>query len=1273
MKKTLLILTAMLLFIGAAFAQPRMSAPEADMPKPANFLQTFATYTPQTRDVILSEGFESGALPTGWTLANTSTASPWQIVDGLYDNSTTPPTQVVWAHGGDWFATNLWSSTSTQARNAWLFSKPVTLTAGVAYDISFWLQMTGYNTERDQIEVKIGQAANAAGMTTTIYSNTSTAVSTWTKMSNTFTPTASGTYYLGFHAMTPAGLGNDIDIDDVLIEGAAPAVCDPATNLTAAHDATGNQLTWVLPAGQTNVNVYRGNIKIASNVAATTYHDTYDPTVAACYKVEVNCTAGGVSPMSNEACVTAAAGDCDPATNFNVAYAEGCSKAVLTWNEPAKGRSTVLWNNTDINTLNYGQASVWWTGGGNGRVVVDDFDVTNSWSIETITTQAFFQASAAPGPVTMGVKIYTNNGGVPGTEIYSNTALSFTTSANIYTIQLPTPFEINTPGKYWIGIFGVYNTATPTTQAEFDARLFFVYFGSTAIGEQLKAKDFAGIFGGGDWGNVAQGTGGGPVISMYFKIEGTEGSAPPPEHSFNIYRDGSLVKGGLNALTYTDQGFDATEGHTWKVAVVCPTSGESGPVSKTLEACGDDCQPATNLAVEKVGNDAKLTWSAPAKGAAPVNVTIVNEKTEFAPQPMAGTITSGSISSKIGSKLMSRVAPVDNTEIIDNNTLKGTRDVVYSEGFETAPELGLPTGWQRFTDFDPLDPEEAGEYGIWVVVSNDVNHSEPGETPGNIPGVSPYQIAYQGAKQMVLSWVAAGINAMAVSSGFELTAGAMYEISFYLKMPGYQGIEKNGLRVTIGQTPTFAGMNSATEVYNNIGFVSSHTKVTYSFVPSATGTHYLAFKDISPDEGIYIVIDEINVTGGGTATAYNIYRDGELVKANYTSTTYTDAGVNFTQDHEWCVKVACPSGEESAGICKLFEAISTCDPATNLAVAILENCTSAELTWVEPANPPTGITDWAKYCVSDDVKGTLGYSATSGADMTAAIRFTPSDLNTLGVANGQKITKVALGVGADMDKVTSMELRIWEGGTSVVTPGTLKYTQPITNYATFTPNAMNEVTLTTPFVIDASKELRIGYRLVNTSGYPIGRDAGPVVAEKGDLFFLNGSWMVTSQALQAQGWNYNFTIKAWVEGEAITLYNIYRNDVLIKENHAGISYTNTGLAENTSYTWSVAVVCGGGLESDLISKDAKTCVGVNEYAKTTFSIVPNPATSGSIKITSQTNFNTVELISFLGQTVLSQPNAGSAATIDVSNLPNGVYFVRLISEQGTSVQKFVKQ
>jgi hypothetical protein len=76
--------------------------------------------------------------------------------------------------------------------------------------------------------------------------------------------------------------------------------------------------------------------------------------------------------------------------------------------------------------------------------------------------------------------------------------------------------------------------------------------------------------------------------------------------------------------------------------------------------------------------------------------------------------------------------------------------------------------------------------------------------------------------------------------------------------------------------------------------------------------------------------------------------------------------------------------------------------------------------------------------------------------------------------------------------------------------------------------------------------------------------------------------------------------------------------------------------------------------------------------KTVFSIVPNPATN-NIAITAKSDFSKVEIVNFLGQTVLSQSNDSKESRVDVSNLTNGIYFVRITSDNGTSVQKFVKQ
>ena len=83
-------------------------------------------------------------------------------------------------------------------------------------------------------------------------------------------------------------------------------------------------------------------------------------------------------------------------------------------------------------------------------------------------------------------------------------------------------------------------------------------------------------------------------------------------------------------------------------------------------------------------------------------------------------------------------------------------------------------------------------------------------------------------------------------------------------------------------------------------------------------------------------------------------------------------------------------------------------------------------------------------------------------------------------------------------------------------------------------------------------------------------------------------------------------------------------------------------------------------------------VGIDEYLQPNFTMIPNPATN-QVTISSATPFHSVEIINFLGQAVVSQSAEGNTATINISNLNNGVYFVRVVFEDGGSVKKLVKQ
>jgi len=107
-----------------------------------------------------------------------------------------------------------------------------------------------------------------------------------------------------------------------------------------------------------------------------------------------------------------------------------------------------------------------------------------------------------------------------------------------------------------------------------------------------------------------------------------------------------------------------------------------------------------------------------------------------------------------------------------------------------------------------------------------------------------------------------------------------------------------------------------------------------------------------------------------------------------------------------------------------------------------------------------------------------------------------------------------------------------------------------------------------------------------------------------------------------------------------------------------------------TYTWNIVTVCADGESTPV--EVSNIYVSVKDNVKTTFTLVPNPA-HDKIQVTAATPFHTIEVVSFLGQTILSQTADGTIANLDVSTLTNGVYFVRIISENGVSVKKFVKQ
>jgi hypothetical protein len=71
-------------------------------------------------------------------------------------------------------------------------------------------------------------------------------------------------------------------------------------------------------------------------------------------------------------------------------------------------------------------------------------------------------------------------------------------------------------------------------------------------------------------------------------------------------------------------------------------------------------------------------------------------------------------------------------------------------------------------------------------------------------------------------------------------------------------------------------------------------------------------------------------------------------------------------------------------------------------------------------------------------------------------------------------------------------------------------------------------------------------------------------------------------------------------------------------------------------------------------------------------VYPNP-TNDALRVESAAKISELLLIDLYGKTLLHATPRTQAATLQVSNLPSGVYFIQIITPQGKVTKKIIKQ
>lgn len=132
------------------------------------------------------------AVPVTLDIADEAAFASWTVID---QNATESPNS--WAYGA---ADAIYSEDKDHAANDWLISPAVQLEGGVTYAIDYYLvQKSFFFSDKQKYEITVGMAPTVEAQVTQLAIDESFSSKLYTKQTVKFTPSESGTYYLGVH------------------------------------------------------------------------------------------------------------------------------------------------------------------------------------------------------------------------------------------------------------------------------------------------------------------------------------------------------------------------------------------------------------------------------------------------------------------------------------------------------------------------------------------------------------------------------------------------------------------------------------------------------------------------------------------------------------------------------------------------------------------------------------------------------------------------------------------------------------------------------------------------------------------------------------------------------------------------------------------------------------------------------------------------------------------------------------------------------------------
>ncbi len=558
------------------------------------------------------------------------------------------------------------------------------------------------------------------------------------------------------------------------------------------------------------------------------------------------------------------------------------------------------------------------------------------------------------------------------------------------------------------------------------------------------------------------------------------------------------------------------------------------------------------------------------------------------------------------------------------------------------------------------------------------------------------RVAHTGTKAIYFKY---SCNDRFFTPGFQLTAGVAYNFSYWYITDGYSGWSSLELGAYSGQT---AG--TLVQTLNTITSPNSttYTQVNATYTPTASGVYYFGIFCQSNSTPWYLTLDDFSLTSSSTPTC--------ITPTNLAVSSITSSGATATwtaggTETQWEVayKPTAASTWNSVFVANPTHNFTTLTASTPYDVKVRAICgvgdTSAYTTVVNftttavaACNTPTGI------AVTNNTNGSATINWVNGGTETAwELDYKLSSSSTWTTLQVTTHPQLLMGLNTCSDynvRVRAVcSAGVYSNYTSVVNFTTPPVTPTNVQVPTVSITDQSAVVTWTPG--GSETQWQVEYKLVSSTNWttpapcssptflmtPLQSNSTYQVRVKA-LCGANSSAFTNSVQFTTNGASV-FTITAssnsfgtispsgtvTVNAGANQLFTFTPNanatiDSLIIDNGAPIAHTLS------TYTFSNVI------SNHTIVAIFKDHTGVEESVLNQMvDLYPNP-TNSYIDLRfneAQLQVKVCRLYDVYGKLLKVVPVSSDLTRVDVSDLANGVYFVRLDSERGTITKKFVKK